>query len=94
MRRNSEIIKNLTQDALLDLLLSDAQIALTLVESAELTSDDTVRICHIEEAQKRFLMIMLRLPNLSVDEGKLQSLCTHMRLLRNRLVRLGAISER
>lgn len=64
--------KSLTQDARLDLLIADAQIALTLLESAELTSDDAVRTRHIEEAQKAYLIIMLRLPNLSVDEVKLK----------------------
>ena len=86
--------KSLTQDARLDLLIADAQIALTLLESAELTSDDAVRTCHIEEAQKAYLIIMLRLPNLSVDEVKLKPLCTHLRLLRDRLIRLAAISDR
>jgi hypothetical protein len=57
--------KNLTQDARLDLLIAGAQIALTPLESAELTSDDAVCTRHIEEAQKAYLIIMLRLTQMA-----------------------------
>jgi hypothetical protein len=89
--------ENLVQHAKrweLDMLIADAQIGLTFLDSAETTADVAARSRCIVEAGKAYFTIMNRLHNLTLDDQQAEPLGAQLRLLRKRLIRLGVLYER
>ena len=89
--------ENLVQHARgfeLDILIADAQIGLTFLDSAETTADVAARSRCIVEAGKAYFTIMNRLHNLALDDQQAEPLSAQLRLLRKRLIRLGVLYER
>jgi hypothetical protein len=89
--------ENLVQHAKhweLDILIADAQIGLTFLDSAETTADVAARSRCIVEAGKAYFTIMNRLHNLTLDDQQAEPLSAQLRLLRKRLIRLGVLYER
>jgi hypothetical protein len=90
--------ENLVQHAKrweLDILIADAQIGLTFLDSAESTADVAARSRCIVEAGKAYFTIMNRLHNLTLDDDQqAEPLSAQLRLLRKRLIRLGVLYER
>jgi hypothetical protein len=73
------------------LLLTDAEIALTLLDTAEASSDAEGRSRRIQEARKAFDSILHLLPRFTLDAAQSEELDVRMSLLRKRLVEAGAI---
>ena len=89
--------ENLVQHAKrfeLDILIADAQIGLTFLDSAETPADVAARSRCIVEAGKAYFTIMNRLHNLTLDNQQAEPLSAQLRLLRKRLIRLGVLYER
>lgn len=89
--------ENLVQHAKhweLDILIADAQIGLTFLDSAETTADVAARSRCIVEAGKAYFTIMNRLHTLTLDDQQAEPLSAQLRLLRKRLIRLGVLYER
>jgi hypothetical protein len=80
-------------EAGVNLLLSDSQIALTLLDAAEATSNVETRARRIGEARKAYDTIHHLRRQLTLDEAQSNTLDEQMSTLRKRLIRAGAFGE-
>ena len=80
-------------EAGISLLITDAGMALTLLDAAEVSSDQETRSRRIGEARKAHDVILHLLSNLAPDATQYQELSERMSLLRKRLGDLGAFGD-
>ncbi len=88
----SEILRD-SNDAGLTFLLTDSEMALTLLGLAESTADANTRSRRIREARKAYDTIVHLLSRLKPDAAQSQQLSERVSLLRKRLVEVGALED-
>lgn len=88
----SETLRD-SNDAGLSFLLTDVEMALTLLDLAESTADANGRSRRIREATEAHDTIVHLLPRLKPDAAQSQQLSERMSLLRKRLVEVGALEN-
>ena len=80
-------------EAGINLLISDSQIALTLLDAAEVSSDMETRSRRIGAARKAYDTIHHLRRRLTLDEAQSNTLDEQMSTLRKRLIHAGVLGE-
>jgi hypothetical protein len=75
------------------LLINDAEMALTLLDAANISSDTVGRSRRVQEARKAYDSILHLLPHFTLDPTQSQELDERVSRLRKRLVGAGVLEE-
>lgn len=80
-------------EAGVNLLMTDAEIALTFLDAAKITSDAAGAARKIREARRAYDSILHLIPRFTLSEEQSETLDERLSLLRERLRRIGAFES-